>query len=109
MACLGGPLRNEMMTPEERLDRLERIAKLFVRAGVRYRRNLRELDDKIGVVVDMQIKYEERSGRNEAMFQVRSVEYDRRFAELAESQAGTDRRLNSLINLVSEGRTGDET
>jgi pyruvate-formate lyase len=73
---------------EERLDRLERIARLLVRAGLRGRRQMREQDDKITIMIDAQIK-------NEA-----------RFAELAESQKQTDRRLDALIDIVREGRNG---
>jgi hypothetical protein len=67
------------MTHEQRLDRLERIAKLFVRSGVRYRRDLRELGDKINIMVDAQIKNEKRFQQNEAAFQSRSVVYEARF------------------------------
>ena len=120
------------MTHEQRLDRLERIAKLFVRAGARYRRDLRELGDKLNILVDTQIKNEERFKLNEALFQSQSVEYekrfnkneersqrheerltklsektDRRFAELAESQARTDRSLAELIKIVTKGRNGN--
>lgn len=49
-----------MMTPEERLDRLERIAKQLVRAGLRARRQARQQDDKITIMIDAQIKNEER-------------------------------------------------
>jgi pyruvate-formate lyase len=73
---------------EERLDRLERIAKLLVRAGLRGRRQMREQDDKITIMIDAQIKNEDR------------------FAELAESQKQTDRRLDALIDIVREGRNG---
>ncbi|MGZ8847144.1 MAG: hypothetical protein ACXW3C_11845 [Pyrinomonadaceae bacterium] len=77
-----------MKKAEERLDRLERIAKLLVRAGLRARRELRQQDDKITIMIDAQIKNEER------------------FAELAESQKHTDRRLAALIDIVKEGRNG---
>ena len=76
------------MTHEERLDRLERIARLMVRAGLRARRQMRQQDDKITIMIDAQIKNEER------------------FAELAESQKHTDRRLEALIDIVQEGRNG---
>lgn len=77
------------MTSEQRLDRLERIAKLFVSAGMRARRSMRDLDDKIGIMVDAQIANEER------------------FAALAESQVHTDRRLDALIDIIREGRNGN--
>ena len=48
------------MIPEARLDRLERIARLFVHAGMRQPQNLRRLDEKIGMLVDAQIRSEDR-------------------------------------------------
>jgi hypothetical protein len=83
------------MKPEERLDRLERIAKLLVRAGLRARRQMRQQDDKITIMIDAQIKNEDRFAKlAEAQ------------TELAEAQAHTDRRLNALIDIVREGRNG---
>jgi hypothetical protein len=78
-----------MMTPEQRLDRLERIAKLFVTAGLRARRNMRDLDERISIIVDSQIANEER------------------FAALAEAQAHPDKRLDALIDIVRDGRNGN--
>ena len=77
-----------MKQTDERLDRLERIAKLLVRAGLRARREMRQQDDKITIMMDAQIKNEER------------------FAELAESQKNTNRRLDALIDIVKQGRDG---
>lgn len=76
------------MTPEQRFDRLERVARLMVRAGLRARRQMREQDDKINMIIDAQMKNEER------------------FAKLAESQSHTDRRLDALIDIIREGRNG---
>lgn len=73
---------------EERLDRLERIARLLVRAGLRARREMRQQDDKITIMMDAQIKNEER------------------FAALAESQKHADRRLESLMEIIKESRNG---
>jgi len=88
------------MTPEGRLDRLERMAMLLAKSGFRarsqWRAREREQDDKINHLVDLQIKNEEKFERNEE-----------RFAKLVESQANTDRRLNSLIDIIREGRNGD--
>ena len=83
------------MTPDERVDRLERIAKLLVRAGLRARREMRQQDDKITIMIDAQIKNEERFAK---LVQAQT--------ELAESQAHTDRRLDALIDIVKEGRNG---
>ena len=83
------------MMPEERLDRLERIARLMVRAGLRARREMRQQDDKITIMIDAQIKNEERFAK---LAQAQT--------ELAEAQAHTDRRLEALIEIVKEGRNG---
>jgi hypothetical protein len=76
------------MSTEDRLDRLERIARLMVRAGLRARREMRQQDDKITILIDAQLRNEER------------------FAKLAESQAHTDRRLDALIDIIRDGRNG---
>ena len=68
-----------MMTPEEKLDRLERIARLMVRAGLRARREMRQQDDKITIMIDAQIKNEDR------------------FAELAESQHQHDDKVEIML------------
>ncbi len=92
------------MIPEARLDRLERMAMLLVRPGYRGRSELRardrEHDQKISRLVDLQISNEQKSARNEERF----ARNEERFTKLAESQAGTDRRLNSLIDIIREGR-----
>ena len=103
------------MTPEQRLDRLERIAKLFVRAGLRARRNMRELDEKMNILIDAQIQNEERF----AKFDKRFVKSDERFAKFEELltksderfikfEAQTDQTLKALIELVRQRRNGGE-
>ena len=84
-----------MKNVEERLDRLERIAKLLVRSGLRARREMRQQDDKITIMIDAQIKNEERFAK---LAQAQT--------ELAESQTHTDRRLDALIDIVKQGRNG---
>src|ERR1044072_6558434 len=54
------------MTDDQRLDRLERLANLFARAGVRERRARRELRENINMVINLQIQNEDRWARNEA-------------------------------------------
>jgi hypothetical protein len=48
------------MTDTERLDRLERIMKLVVRAGLRERRDTRE---KINTLIDAHVKTEDAMAR----------------------------------------------
>jgi len=112
-----------MMTHEQRLDRLERIARLMVRAGLRARREMRQQDDKITIMIDAQIKNEDRFAdlaksqeeqdekitmiidaqlKNEERFaqnEERFAQNEERFAELAH-------HLDSLIDIVQKGRNG---
>ena len=78
------------MTSEQRIDRLERIVKLFTKAGRRVRRELRENESKINYLIDLQMRNEEIQRRN-----------DERFASLAESQTHTDARINTLIDSIN--------
>ena len=125
------------MTPEQRLDRLERIAKLFVKAGLRARHEGRHQDDKMNVLINLQIRNDEKFTQHEEKlakqdekfadqnqklnilidFQIRNEERlivlqsqnEERFANLAESQVSTDRRLDALIDIIREGRNGDSS
>ncbi len=74
------------MTSEARLNRLERIARLLVKAGMRGRARIREHDDKINILLNAQIRTEES------------------LVTLAESQTHTDRRLDALIDIIRGGR-----
>ena len=60
------------MTPEARLDRLERVAMLLVRAGYRARKEFREQlrahDRMINHAFDLQIANEEKFAQNEERF-----------------------------------------
>ena len=94
------------MTPEQRLDRLERIAKLLANAGVRargeLRRDLWNHDHKINYLADLQIKNEERF----AKLAESQAHLDESHVRLAESQANTNQRLNELIDIIKDGRNG---
>ena len=76
------------MTPEQRFDRLERIVKLMIKAGLRARTQSRAQNEKITIIIDAQMRNEER------------------FARLAEAQTHTDRRLDALIDIVRNVRNG---
>ena len=105
------------MTPEQRSDRLERIARLFVKAGLRARSEGREQRERIKMLINRQIRnddkfvaQEEKLGNHDEKIKILidlHVETEERFVRLAKSQANTDRRLNSLIDIVREGHNGD--
>ena len=135
------------MTSEQRLDRLERIAKLFVRAGLRGRQNIKDQGEKINIIINHQIEQDEwldrfsqslershiertqshnelsealRQSQNELSQSLERTqselsqslertqnELSTSLNELARAQAHTDRRLNSLIEIVERDRNGD--
>ena len=103
---------------EQRLTRLERIVMMFARAGARARR---ELNEKINVLIDAQIrsedrmikfderfaKHEERFAKHEERFakhEERFAKYDRRFEELG---ARMDKTLQILMTLVRDKQNGN--
>lgn len=83
------------MRPEQRFDRLERMVRLLAHAGLRFRRREREQDEKINMIIEAQVKNEERFARL-AEAQV----------ELAISQAHSDQRLDALISIIRDQRNG---
>ena len=83
------------MTPEQRLDRLERIAKLFVRAGLRARSQFRQ---QYEILMDAQMRNE---GRFEKLAEAQT--------RLTESQTHTDQRLDALIDMFRQSRFGDSS
>ena len=70
---------------EQRLDRDDRILKLMIKAGRRGHREMREHDRRI---------------------REQDEHFRQRHAEMLESQAHTDRRLDALIDIVRHQRTG---
>ena len=77
------------MTPEQRFDRFERIVKLMIKAGLRARTQSREQNEKITILINLQMQNEER------------------FAKLATSQEHTDQRLDALIDIVHKKINGE--
>ena len=97
------------MTPEQRYDRLERIVKLMIKAGLRARRQSREQDDKINMIINLQIENEQRFAKHEQRLGKLSEENERKFAKLTESQARSDRRLDSLIEAIHNEWKGNSS
>ena len=88
------------MTSEQRLDRLERIAKLFVCAGLRARRNMKERFAKMSQSI-------EQTNRELSQSIERSrIELSQSMNELARAQIHTSGRLDALIEIVRRDRNG---
>jgi hypothetical protein len=69
----------------KRIDRVESVLKLAIRAGQRERK---ETGEKFNALIDAQMRTDEA------------------LAKLAESQTHTDKRLDALIDIIREGRNG---
>ena len=95
------------MTSEQRLDRLERIAKLFVRAGLRARRNMKEQDAKINIIINNQIEHDERFAKmSKSIEQTQkklSQSIERNSAELSQSIERTSAELSRSIGQTHNG------
>ena len=83
------------MTPEQRLDRLERIAKLVVKSSLRAHRHSRDQDEKIDILINAQVRNEERFARI-------VMAHER----LVQSQIHTDQRLDALIDTIRQQSNG---
>ena len=108
------------MTPEQRLDRTERILMLMVRAG---RRARKEWNEKVNILIDAQIKNENawRAGSeaiNEQLklLAVAQAELTKSqklmavaHAELTKSQKLTDQALRAFINGLRKGGNGNSS
>jgi hypothetical protein len=81
------------VTPEQRLDRLERIARLMVRAGLRARQNAREQDAKIDIMINAQIKYEEQAAVQRQAWHERAKILDEKVKFLLDMQRRNDERF----------------
>ncbi|HEY0170912.1 MAG TPA: hypothetical protein VGB98_07810 [Pyrinomonadaceae bacterium] len=103
------------MTGEQRLDRLERIVKLMIKAGLRARRQSREQDEKINILIEMQMnnderyekrftENEERFAKNEEKLAVLAAKTDEKFAAMAEAQKSL---ANTVERIITDRRNGN--
>ena len=100
----------EEMTPEQRLNRAERILLIMAKSG---RRTRSEWQYKINSLIDAQIKHEAESRMRSAKIDeqlrenaVAQAENRRAIAELRESQKLTDKALRTFIESLRKDRNG---
>ena len=90
------------MTPEQRLDRVERILTLFVNAGRRARTQSREQNDKINILIQAQMETTEQI-KGLADGHARA---EKEMADLMRSQKRTDQALRTFIKSLRRGHNG---
>jgi hypothetical protein len=76
------------MTPEQRLDRVERILGYFVKEGRRWRVRSREQDEKINILIQSQMETTEQINK------------------LGRQQKLTQQALRAFINSLRKGQNG---
>ncbi len=94
------------MNPELRLDRLERVLKLAIRAGYRerlaWRQQSREQTEKINAMITTHVDAMDRLDKRAAEFDERLAasrsEFDERMGKLAASHVKFERRMNRLAD-----------
>lgn len=109
------------MTPEQRLDRAERILVMLATAGRRTRKEWREQlqaqareqreqsreqTEKINILIQTQLEIEEIMKRSAARHDKEMAEIRAGQAELNESQKLTDKALQAFIKSLHKGRNG---
>ena len=91
------------MTPEQRLDRVERILILFANSGRRsraeWRERSREQDEKINILIQSQMETTEQ-------IKAMAARHDKDIIELREAQKLTDKALRAFIKSLHKGRNG---
>ena len=103
------------MTTDQRLARAERILLLMVNAGWRERKRMREMDEKIAILIDLQIRNEEgfrelrelrkesdrKRQENELRWkrnEIRWKQNERRWQETMRKMQETDRQWRELMS-----------
>ena len=112
------------MTPEQRLDRVERILGYFVNEGRRWRVRSREQDEKINILIQAQIETTEQINKlsaetNEqinklgaelsAEMAASHAIHEKEMAELRREHKLTHQELQALIRSLRKGRNGNST
>ena len=94
------------MTPDQRLDRAERMLILFVNAGRRtrskWRERSREQDEKINILIQTQMETSEQINRL-------SAKADKEMAEVRREQRLTFQALRAFINSQRRRENGKTT
>ena len=107
----------EGMTPEQRLDRVERILGYFVREGRRWRVRSREQDEKINILIQSQMETTEQINKLTADVNISLNKltadiaashaiHDKEMAELRREQKLTQHSLRAFIDSLRKGRNG---
>jgi|SRR5678816_537984 methyl-accepting chemotaxis protein len=124
----------EVMTPEQRFERIERVLGYFVREGRRWRVRSREQDEKINILIHTQMETSEQIARNServseqiskmservdrtsehidklaADVAANHAIHNKEMADLRKSQELTDKALRAFIDHSLRKRRSDDS
>lgn len=94
------------MTPEQRLDRVERILGYFVKEGRRWRVRSREQDEKINILIQSQMETTEQINKLSTDLTANHALHEKEMAELRNEQRLTQQSLRAFIDSLRKGRNG---
>jgi hypothetical protein len=94
------------MNPEQRLDRLEALARFFVVAERRHRKNIHAQDEKIEILINMQVQSEERFNERFARNEERFERMHQTIEQLVAAQTRFEENLQALIQAVRRTNFG---
>ncbi|HEU4934091.1 MAG TPA: hypothetical protein VFT48_18525 [Pyrinomonadaceae bacterium] len=90
------------MTPEQRLDRVERILGLFAGEGRRWRVRSREQDEKINMLIQTQMETTEQINKLTTSHE----RTEEQINKLTANQKRTDQALRAFIESLGKKRNG---
>lgn len=90
------------MTPEERVERLERIAKLFARAGRKVRTDVRDQDEKINILIDLHMQNQESFARNEERLRENEVRFKEWLSKNEWLFATQDEKIQFILEMLKQ-------
>jgi hypothetical protein len=106
----------EVMTPEQRFERIERVLGYFVREGRRWRVRSREQDEKINMLIHTQMETSEQISRVSEQINRLADEtvanhaiHNKEMADLRKSQELTDKALHAFIDSLRKGQKEDSS
>ena len=94
------------MTTDQRLDRIERILTLFFNAGRREQKRVREVDEKITILINAQIKNDDRFQELRDETNRKWQETDRRFQETTRQLQETGRQMRETDGCATQIENG---
>ena len=90
------------MTPEQRLDRVERILGYFVREGRRWRVRKREQDEKINILIQFQMETTDQINKTSELINKTAERVDKVTEQVNKTAEHVD-KVTKQVNMLAAG------